>query len=207
MVVEKYALKRAHSPGEISVPANKLSKSWRDILNIVKGNSEVAMAFRDGLKLKLGNGGGTLFWQDAWLGDRALKDQYPKLFSLSLDTNATVQEMGSWVGGVWKWRVIFRRPLYLWEEVYKSELEEGLKHVQLKGSEDDRIIWTFSEDGAFSSNSLMKAAMMIRINKKKWDKLPFQLWLGVAPPKVEMLVWRIYLESLPTKVLLQREEY
>ncbi|KAL9667115.1 hypothetical protein QQ045_001463 [Rhodiola kirilowii] len=74
------------------------------------------------------------------------------------------------------------------------------------------MVWSYSADGKFSSSSLMKAAMAIRISKKKWEQMPFQLWSGLAPPKVEMLIWRIYLESLPSKLslrtrrVLRREE-
>ncbi|KAL9681258.1 hypothetical protein QQ045_013040 [Rhodiola kirilowii] len=84
------------------------------------------------------------------------------------------------------------------------ELEEGLKHIQLKDQEDDKIVWAYSPDGIFNTNSLMKAAMSIIVQKKKWEEVPFQLWSGLAPPKVEMLIWRIYLDSLPSKMTLQR---
>ncbi|KAL9684921.1 hypothetical protein QQ045_022363 [Rhodiola kirilowii] len=163
-----------------------LAKWWWKLV------SEVALAFREGLKLKLGNGNGISFWHDVWMGDKSIKDQYPKLYLLVVDNQASVREMGCWVGEVWYWQLKFRRVLYQWEEVNKSELKEGLKHIQLKDREDDIIVWSFSADGIFNTNSLMRAAMAIRINKNKWEQLPFQLWSGLTPPKVEMLIWRIY---------------
>ncbi|KAL9681972.1 hypothetical protein QQ045_013765 [Rhodiola kirilowii] len=205
MVLEKYGIKGTHDPSQATINPNKLSKSWKDILKTVKENSEVALAFREGVKLKLGRGNEIKFWEDVWLGDRALKDQYPKLYLLAVDNQAVVREMGSWIGRVWQWQLKFRRGLYQWEEVYKTELEEGLRHVQLKDSEDDRVVWSFSSDGRFSTNSLMKAAMDVKIKKKGWEEVPFKLWSGLAPPKVEMLIWRIYSDSLPSKVnLLKR---
>ncbi|KAL9672928.1 hypothetical protein QQ045_029181 [Rhodiola kirilowii] len=48
----------------------------------------------------------------------------------------------------------------------------------------------------------MKAAMTIREKKRKWEPIPFQLWTGLAPPKVELLIWKIYLGSLPSKMTL-----
>ncbi|KAL9685550.1 hypothetical protein QQ045_023001 [Rhodiola kirilowii] len=114
--------------------------------------------------------------------------------------------MACWVGEVWKWKLKFRRPLYQWEEVAKNELEAGLIHIQLKSLEDDRIVWCFSEDGTFSTNSLMNVAMSIRKDEKNWEPLSFHLWSGLAPPKVEMFIWRIYQESLPCKSLLQRRK-
>ncbi|KAL9662535.1 hypothetical protein QQ045_027368 [Rhodiola kirilowii] len=200
MVLEKYGIKGAIDPNRVTFHRNSSSKGWKDILKIVKGNSEVALAFKEGLKLKLGRGEKISFWEDVWLGERALKDQYPKLHQLAVNNKTSVREMGDWIGGTWQWHLKFRRNLYQWEESDKRELEEGLKHIQLKDREDDKIVWKFSSDGRFSTNSLMKAARAIKIKNKGWEEVPFQLWSGLAPPKVEMLIWRIYLDSLPSKV-------
>ncbi|KAL9668392.1 hypothetical protein QQ045_002773 [Rhodiola kirilowii] len=51
----------------------------------------------------------------------------------------------------------------------------------------------------------MRAALEIKRAKNKWDTLTFQVWSGLAPPKVEILVWRLYHESLPTKDILARK--
>ncbi|KAL9676211.1 hypothetical protein QQ045_004424 [Rhodiola kirilowii] len=74
------------------------------------------------------------------MGDKPIKGQYPKLFLLVVDNQVFVREMGSWIGGVWYWQLKFRRVLYQWEEANRKELEESLKHIQLKDQEDDRIL-------------------------------------------------------------------
>ncbi|KAL9691852.1 hypothetical protein QQ045_012279 [Rhodiola kirilowii] len=158
------------------------------------------------MKLKLGSGNLISLWHDVWLGDSPLKIQYPKLFHLALHNKASVGEMGSWTGSGWKWLLNFRRELYQWEEESKRELEECLKHIQLKDREDDRIVWSFLADGKFSNNSLMKAALAIKSKKKSWEQVPFQLWSGLAPPKVETLIWRIYVDSLPSKLALWKRK-
>ncbi|KAL9674201.1 hypothetical protein QQ045_030471 [Rhodiola kirilowii] len=113
--------------------------------------------------------------------------------------------MGVWAEGNWIWQLKFRRSLYHWEEAKKEELLRSLCHLQLKDAEEDRIVWSHSEDGRFKVNSLMRAAMEIKRATNKWDTLNFQVWSGLAPPKVEMLVWRIYHDSLPTKDSLARK--
>ncbi|KAL9680850.1 hypothetical protein QQ045_012630 [Rhodiola kirilowii] len=110
--------------------------------------------------------------------------------------------MGFWKGGGWQWNLSFRRHLYQWEEVLKTELLEGLSHLQVKEGVGDRVVWTYSSDGRFSTNSLIRAAMTIKCKKKGWEHMPTQLWLGIAPPKIEMLMWRIFLDSLPSKSFL-----
>ncbi|KAL9664021.1 hypothetical protein QQ045_019418 [Rhodiola kirilowii] len=46
--------------------------------------------------------------------------------------------------------------------------------------------------------------MEVKIKKDRWEKLTFQVWSGLAPPKVELIVWKIYQESLPSKDLLAK---
>ncbi|CAM8979776.1 unnamed protein product [Rhodiola kirilowii] len=204
MIMNKYDIAGAHDQSLVSIRRNRLSNSWKNILNIVQGNSEVAEAFREGVKLKLGRGNDILFWDDVWAGAKALKCQYPKLYLLTEQSQAKVGEMGCWVDGVWHWQLTFRRTLYQWEEEQRRELIEGLCHLKLKSQEDDRVVWAFTPDGRFTTNSLMRAAVTLRAKKKKWDHMPLKLWSGIAPPKVEMLVWRTYLDSLPTKMTLCR---
>ncbi|KAL9686643.1 hypothetical protein QQ045_031036 [Rhodiola kirilowii] len=67
------------------------------------------------------------------------------------------------------------------------------------------MVWSHSVDGRYKVNSLMRAALEIKKAKNKWDTLTFQVWSGLAPPKVEMLVWRLYHDSLPTKDNLARK--
>ncbi|KAL9663373.1 hypothetical protein QQ045_018759 [Rhodiola kirilowii] len=205
MILEKYSIKDCHNLEEVNVQERKASKPWRDILRVVKGNSEVGLAFREGMQVKLGNGNTLRFWDDTWLGDRPLKVSYKKLWSLALNKKAKVKEMGFWAEGNWLWQLKFRRSLYQWEEVKKDELLCTLCHVQLKDEEVDHIVWTHSEDGRFGVNTLMKDALEIKRTKNKWDTLSFQVWSGLAPPKEELLVWRLYHESLPMKESLYRK--
>ncbi|KAL9691756.1 hypothetical protein QQ045_012182 [Rhodiola kirilowii] len=149
MIIDKYAIKGAHDPVNVAVRSNRLSSTWKNIFRIVQGNSEVALAFREGIKLKLGRGNNIAFWEDAWAGDKSFKIQYPKLFSLAVDNQAKVGEMGYWVDGVWHWLLTFRRPLYQWEVASKDELMEGLNHLQLKDREDDCIVWFGKEDDEY----------------------------------------------------------
>ncbi|KAL9671156.1 hypothetical protein QQ045_008722 [Rhodiola kirilowii] len=154
MILEKYDIKGAHDPSKVTLRKNRLSSGWKDILKVVQGHSEVGIAFREGLKLKLGRGMDILFWEDVWVGDKALKEQYPKLFSLA---------------------ITFRRPLYQWEEAYRRELLDGLRHLQVKDKEDDKLVWSFSPDGRFITNTLFRVAAANRAKKKRWEHLPLQL--------------------------------
>ncbi|KAL9690818.1 hypothetical protein QQ045_011229 [Rhodiola kirilowii] len=183
MISEKYAIKGAHDPLKMTAKVSRVSRTWKNIISAVRGNSEVATAFREGLKLKLGRGNEISFWDDVWLGVKSFKDQYPKLYTLALDNQLKVGEMGYWLDGVWHWQVRFRRPLYQWEDALKNELLEGLNHVHPRDRDNDSIVWAYSQDGRYSTNTLMKAVISLKANKRNWEHLPFQLWSGLAPPK------------------------
>ncbi|KAL9671726.1 hypothetical protein QQ045_009297 [Rhodiola kirilowii] len=167
MVLEKYRIKDCYNLEEINLQDRKISKPWKDILRVVKGSSEVGLAFREGLQVKLGNGSKLRFWDDTWLGDRPLKVTYDKLWSLASNKKAKVKEMGIWAEGNWLWQLKFRRSLYQWEEEKKEELMRSLCHLQLKGEEEDQMVWTHSADGRFKVNSLMRTALEIKKSKNK----------------------------------------
>ena len=40
--------------------------------------------------MEVGNGQKTRFWEDVWLGDRLLCEQYPSLYCIVNQTNVTV---------------------------------------------------------------------------------------------------------------------
>ncbi|KAL9687275.1 hypothetical protein QQ045_031674 [Rhodiola kirilowii] len=101
MILEKYKFKDCYNLEEINTQDRKISKSWKDILEVVKGSSEVGQAFREGLQVKLGNGSKLRFWDDTWLGDSPLKVSYKKLWSLASNKKAKVKEMGIWAEGNW----------------------------------------------------------------------------------------------------------
>ncbi|KAL9672560.1 hypothetical protein QQ045_028811 [Rhodiola kirilowii] len=56
MILEKYTIKDCHNLNEEKIKARSTSKSWKDIISVVKGNSEVGLAFREGISVKLGKG-------------------------------------------------------------------------------------------------------------------------------------------------------
>ncbi|CAM8956998.1 unnamed protein product [Rhodiola kirilowii] len=84
--------------------------------------------------------------------------------------------MGSRADRNWIWQLQFRRSLYQWEEMRKEELLLSLSHT--------------TERYGRGSDSVGS----------------FKRWKIRTPPKVEMLVWRLYHDSLPTRDILARKE-
>jgi hypothetical protein len=81
---------------------------WRDICSIVVNlgvNWFLGSVYR-----KLGNGMLTSFWSDNWSGELPLKDCFPRLFSISIQKNASVAEV--WNPGVGNWNFLWRRRFF-----------------------------------------------------------------------------------------------
>ncbi|KAF3652214.1 DNA polymerase delta catalytic subunit [Capsicum annuum] len=67
--------------------------------------------------LKVGNGTKIMFWRGAWLNTNSLKDEFPDLFSLCSNQDATVGDCCTLQG----WNLLCRRQLNDWEDVQKRQ--------------------------------------------------------------------------------------
>jgi len=55
------------------------------------------------------------FWEDNWLENIPLLHKFPRLFSISLDTDCTLSQVGVWNNNIWSWKLRWRRNLFEWE--------------------------------------------------------------------------------------------
>ena len=52
------------------------------------------MVARNGIRVLVGNGANTQLWEDLLVGNTTLKEQFPRLFSVSIQQNAFIDECG-----------------------------------------------------------------------------------------------------------------
>lgn len=84
---------------------------WRDIGKL---RGEELDVFEECVRLKVGDGGNSLFWHDRWSRENGpLKQQFSRLFAISDQKLCTIREMGEWVEGIWRWRLSWRRNLFV----------------------------------------------------------------------------------------------
>jgi len=74
-------------------------------------------SFEEGVEWKVGDGGNISFLEDSWLNCGALKEMFPRLYSLGTAKAAKVAEIGKWSNGVWIWHLCWRRSLFDWEKL------------------------------------------------------------------------------------------
>lgn len=171
----------------------KASIWWKDLCRLYWGGSESGM--RDSFLKNLGSGEDTLFWSDYWVGDRCLRDTFPRLYRLSLQKDARVSEMGSWVDGVWngdfRWgRILSNR---------NKDLFDGLVNLIGRSSptHSGSDFWSWRH----SSNSVYRVSMFYNILlRQKGDSTPLpkmetqafrRLWKGWAIRKANSTAWKI----------------
>lgn len=75
---------------EVEKSGSHVLKAW---WRISQGRSEVGNQFREHLRLLVGKGNRTFFWEDVWLGDRPLKASFPRLYKASRCRLASVKDV------------------------------------------------------------------------------------------------------------------
>ncbi|WJX12391.1 hypothetical protein P8452_02899 [Trifolium repens] len=186
--------------GENDVP--RLASSWwRDICNM----EAETQWFSSAVSKKVGSGDSTFFWDEAWIGNQTLRQRFPRLYGISTQKLETIQRMGSWIDGVWRWNFEWRRPRFRWEEEQFQEFMEMVMQF-VPSSTVDTWLWL----GEGSKGFTVKDAYMLLENRtnsyrilEPVDRFVFnRLWKSAAPSKVRAFAWQILLGRAPTKINL-----
>ena len=61
--------------------SQRCSRVWKDILSIQYLYLVMFNSFNDNLVLSIGNGNRISFWNDVWIGNSALRVEFPRMFS------------------------------------------------------------------------------------------------------------------------------
>nr|KYP35262.1 Putative ribonuclease H protein At1g65750 family [Cajanus cajan] len=134
------------------------------------------------------------FWHDRWIGETHFGDEFSRLHGLSLNKNDSVEEM--YRGGS-KWWWSLRRPLFAWEEEKLVELANRLASVVLTEAHPDEWRWLTKRSGKYSVASAYK--ILAKSNHVQVDTFYDTIWSKGIPPKVQVLVWQLEGDRLPTR--------
>lgn len=99
----------------------RLSRIWGDVLAVASLNQPLVEFFVEKVQIQAGNGSRIKFWYDKWVGGSCLKDEFPRLFSLSTVKDGSLSYFFERKFSSGKWNFCFRRPLYDWEKAFKTE--------------------------------------------------------------------------------------
>lgn len=178
------------------------SKIWSDIVTAVISKLVLHIFYLENSAIILGNGRRAQFWRDKWAGELCLKDEFPRLFSLSTVKDGVVSDFYTSSGGFQDWFLEFRRPLLAWEEEEVSRL-----HTLLRSAPVVRVIspdiwkWRADSSGMYSAASGYRRCESLLGPDRK---VVGEVWNNCAPPKVKFFGWLAWLGKVKTSSYLQR---
>nr|GEX42708.1 RNA-directed DNA polymerase, eukaryota [Tanacetum cinerariifolium] len=169
---------------------------WLSIVNEIYSLKNKVINSLDFMHVKLGNGDKTAFWEDIWIEGKALKNRYPRIYSLETckliivgmklaqtSLNSSFRRVPS--GGV--------------EQEQFDELLALVHDVTLTPM-SDRWIWASESSGDFFVASVRKV-----IDDKSLPKVDSKTrWIKCVPIKVNVHAWKVKTDSLPTRFNVSR---
>ena len=143
------------------------------------------------LKSKIRDGMSTLFWHDVWINDTPLAQQFPRLFLLEEFKNVVVGDRWNGSSFSWNWRRPLRGGI---EDDQYNRICDIVKQVTIVQS-DDSWRWCCDTMDSFSVNGLRKHLDCLSLPSHylatRWNK--------IVPRKVNIHVWRLIKDRLPTR--------
>ncbi|XP_071700356.1 uncharacterized protein [Rutidosis leptorrhynchoides] len=147
------------------------------------------------LRIKVGDGRSTRFWKDNWRGEGPLKVKYGRLFHSKVDENCLIADRCSSEG--WKWMWV--REIGARNEVKLQEMVDVLGTVTISNSHD---LWQWSvyneEDFSVSSTRRYIDDLLLPLSEI------YTRWVKYIPRKINIFVWRLAIDRLPTRQNLSR---
>ncbi|GJU86058.1 RNA-directed DNA polymerase, eukaryota, reverse transcriptase zinc-binding domain protein [Tanacetum coccineum] len=174
---------------------------WCDIIKVVVDIGLMNSSFNTSFVLKVSNGSMTSFWADLWcLNGLILKESFPRLFALETHKDCKVADRwkfanGHW-GGNWSWRLPPR-----WRAIDDlSKLEGLISSLVLESDGEDKWVWKGDALGSLKVKSQSYSIQNLLLANDIIDN--HCLWISWIPKKINICVWRAYLDRLPTRTNL-----
>ncbi|KAK2449803.1 hypothetical protein QL285_008959 [Trifolium repens] len=176
---------------------------WRDICRVDSDGGW----FSHSVNKIVGNGNSTRFWKDVWVGEQSLGSMFPRLFGISLSKDITVGQAGRRVDGVWRWELVWRRNLFVWENELLRQLLAVIEGVIITDT-IDRWNWKPGNEGVHSVKStylFLDRTTNVGPPRSSLDSFAFKfIWKSGVPSKVSALSWQLLLNKIPTRENLRR---
>jgi len=202
----KTVVQAIHNEKEGRIPDEKHSNipgPWQNVKRLLNDQGSASLQFLQQLRVEVGNGEKTRFWEDPWMQDGVLKQVFPELYKLSTQKHNVIARMGWFEGQEWRWVLAWRREL-THEEIQKVDaLQRCLQHYKVDQSKDDRLWW--GTEKCYTVKALQKQLSSRDSSRDSCDNLVCKAWMKLAPPKVEFFMWLALLGKLNTKEVLWRK--
>jgi hypothetical protein len=115
--------------------------------------------FRRFFKYDVGEGSKIRFWDDIWCGERALKEEYPGLFSITRLKEASIADNMEHSSNSIQWNIQFTRLIHDWEVGELALFYKSLYDCKLRGEGKDKLWWVPSCKGLSEVKSFYRALL------------------------------------------------
>jgi len=147
--------------------------------------------------VKLGNGKSCSFWNDVWIGDEALADAFPSLFSHCTFKNGSVHEILS--NGLEHY---FVPRLSHAAQSDMVGIRLLLSQTSLSNDEDRRTSCFAKADSSLHSGAIYK---MIKARGQPSDPSAVFVWKSYAPPRIQLFMWLLAQNQIQCRSNLHRK--
>jgi hypothetical protein len=110
--------------------------------------------------------------------------------------------MGEWVDENWSWVFRWSRRFFEWEFVMSEDVMLALSDRNVS-SEEDRWVWSLSDDDRFSVKSAYTMLAPILLNETNEEfvdsSVVKNIWKSAVPSKVAAFAWKMSHDQFPTK--------
>ncbi|XP_071728427.1 uncharacterized protein [Rutidosis leptorrhynchoides] len=168
---------------------------WFNIINTFCKAKDKGIIPNHILHFKVGDGRSIHFWLDNWRGVDALKNKYGRLFHLDTEANCLLADRCNDEGWKWSWN----RDIRARNEALLNDLIGKLGNVVIShGTDswhlclDDDSDFTVSNTRAYIDDRLLPTTDVCT------------RWLKVLLRKINIFLWRLAMDRLPTRVNLAR---
>ncbi|XP_058216715.1 uncharacterized protein LOC131327580 [Rhododendron vialii] len=178
--------------------SGSISNIWKDICSVGENDSVLGFSIREGFKVQVNSGCDTLFWEHMWLGNTAIKDEFPRLYGRSTQQNEVLSNICGG-GSQGDWNLLFRGSLRVREHHQFEELKQRLNGVTLDPSKSDLMQWNWTANKIFSVKSVYQRWEM---QLQSRHTTLGSVWRNLSPPKVEIFSWMAIQNRIATRSIL-----
>jgi len=140
----------------VNMVQSKQSQWWKDLCKVC-GNEQQGKWFDSRLLWSLGDGRNVKFWKDRWVDCKVLKEEFPRLFTISQCKDSEVFDVvdwgQSWSGRCSSWNLSWRSERFEWEKHLEGQLLGLISSVQWNKEGKNRLKWTWDDQQVYTTKS------------------------------------------------------
>jgi hypothetical protein len=171
--------------------------TWSAILSSVRRLKQKGIDLLSFCTCKIGNGVSTRFWEDSWCGNQPLKLVFPRIYMLESDRDSSIATRLSILDSCSALRRLTRGGA---ESSQLISLRALIGDVVLS-DDHDSWKWSLNASARFSVASVRSMVDDYTLDVDTYDTK----WNRCTPIKVNVFLWRLMLNKIPSRVNLNRK--